>query len=134
MRAALGAARGETRLTQLAAAAARHPLQPHDSLLRVAGLRTEFDTPYGVIRAVDGVDFTLARGSALGIVGESGSGKSVLARSILGLLPSNASVRCRGEIVFDSVDLTRLSEKDIAKGTDFISSQSMTSTLYQTSI
>ncbi len=56
-----------------------------------------------MVRAVDGVTFSLDRGKALGIVGESGSGKTILSRSIMGLLPSNAvlsgSVRFAGEEV-----------------------------------
>jgi len=56
------------------------------SLLSVEGLRTTFQTDQEVVRAVDGVSFSVDRGHVLGIVGESGSGKSVTARSILGLI------------------------------------------------
>jgi len=57
------------------------------SLLEIRNLRAHLETPVGVARAVDGVDMTVREGEAVGIVGESGSGKSVLALSILGLLP-----------------------------------------------
>ncbi len=57
------------------------------SLLEIRNLRAHLDTPAGVARAVDGVDMTVREGEAVGIVGESGSGKSILALSILGLLP-----------------------------------------------
>jgi oligopeptide/dipeptide ABC transporter ATP-binding protein len=72
-------------------------------LLEVTDLKTHFRTERGMVRAVDGVTFTLERGKALGIVGESGSGKTILSRTIMGLLPSNAvlsgSVRFAGQEV-----------------------------------
>lgn len=54
-----------------------------DILLSVRGLKTHFFTDEGIVRAVDGVDFDLKRGSTLGIVGESGCGKSISAKSVL---------------------------------------------------
>ena len=56
-------------------------------LLEVSDLHTSFRTEKGLVKAVNGVSFTLDRGKTLGVVGESGSGKSVLSRSIMGLLP-----------------------------------------------
>ena len=74
-----------------------------EPLLEVVDLKTHFRTERGMVRAVDGVTFTLERGQALGVVGESGSGKTVLSRTIMGLLPSNAvlagSVRFAGQEV-----------------------------------
>ena len=67
------------------------------TLLEVRDLATHFQTPRGVVRAVDGVSFTLDRGKALGIVGESGSGKTILSRSIMGLLPQRGTTR-RGQV------------------------------------
>ncbi len=70
-------------------------------LLVLDDLRTHFKTERGLVRAVDGVSLTLARGESIGVVGESGSGKTVLSRSIMGLLPSTAvtsgSVRFAGQ-------------------------------------
>ncbi|WP_052422455.1 dipeptide/oligopeptide/nickel ABC transporter permease/ATP-binding protein [Nonomuraea candida] len=82
--------------------AAPHPV--HDVLLQVEELRTHFTTPRGLVKAVDGVSFTLERGKTLAIVGESGSGKSMLIRSILGLLPGT-SVR-GGHVYLSGDDLT----------------------------
>jgi oligopeptide/dipeptide ABC transporter ATP-binding protein len=76
-------------------------------LLEVDELTTEFLTPRGTVRAVDGVSFTLDRGRTLGLVGESGCGKSVLSRSIMGLLPSYA--RRTGEIRYGDDRLDQLS-------------------------
>ena len=56
-------------------------------LLEVRDLQTHFFTRDGVVRAVDGVSFSVDRGRTLGIVGESGCGKSVTALSIMGLIP-----------------------------------------------
>ncbi len=75
-------------------------------LLEVRDVRTQFSSPRGKVRAVDGVSFTLDRGKTLGIVGESGSGKSVLSRSIMGLLPGNAERT--GQILFEGRDVSDL--------------------------
>jgi peptide/nickel transport system ATP-binding protein len=69
-----------------------------EHLLEIRGLQTDFDTDDGTVRAVDGVDLTIAKGETLGLVGESGCGKSTLGRTILGLeSPSAGSVRYEGE-------------------------------------
>nr|WP_277349946.1 dipeptide/oligopeptide/nickel ABC transporter permease/ATP-binding protein [Nonomuraea sp. FMUSA5-5] len=79
-----------------------HPVR--DTLLQVEELRTHFVTPRGVVKAVDGVSFTLDRGRTLAVVGESGSGKSMLIRSVLGLLPGT-SIR-GGHVYLSGDDLT----------------------------
>src|SRR5882724_6664173 len=78
-----------------------------EALLEVRDLRTYFDRPGGVIKAVDGLSYRLQRGRALGIVGESGSGKSVGARTLLGLQPRGARI-VSGEAWFDGRDLLTL--------------------------
>jgi peptide/nickel transport system ATP-binding protein len=75
-------------------------------LLRVEDLRVEFPTEDGVVHAVDGISYTLARGRTLGIVGESGSGKTVSALTTMGLLAKGA--RVSGRIDFDGRDLLTL--------------------------
>ncbi len=80
-------------------------------LLEVDNLRTSFETALGVVRAVDGVSFTLARGRSLGIVGESGSGKTILSRSIMGLLPRRNVIR-EGSVRFEGMELTTMSLRE----------------------
>lgn len=82
------------------------------ALLRVRDLRTHFVTGRGVVRAVDGVSFTLERGRTLAVVGESGSGKTMLIRSVLGLLPG-AGVLRGGQVRLEGRDLTTLSPKEL---------------------
>lgn len=77
-----------------------------DVLLSLEGLKTYFPAHghHGTVKAVDGVDLALARGSSLGLVGESGSGKSTVARTIVRLEDPT-----EGRIIFDGVDLAALS-------------------------
>ncbi|HKY24387.1 MAG TPA: ABC transporter ATP-binding protein, partial [Gaiella sp.] len=83
-------------------------------LLEVRDLRTHFFTREGVVRAVDGVSFSVARGRTLGIVGESGCGKSVTALSIMGLIPVPPARIVGGEVLFEGRDLTKLSERELS--------------------
>jgi peptide/nickel transport system ATP-binding protein len=83
-----------------------------EPLLQVSDLRTWFFTDAGVVRAVDGVSFTLNRGETLGIVGESGSGKSVAAKSIMNLLEEPARI-VAGSIRFHGREITALSEPEL---------------------
>jgi peptide/nickel transport system ATP-binding protein len=82
-------------------------------LLEVDDLSAWFPTALGVVHAVDDLSFSVQRGETVGIVGESGSGKSVLARSIMRLLPRSAVLR--GSVRFESRDLLRLEEADARK-------------------
>ena len=84
-------------------------------LLRVEGLRTFFRTPRGLLRAVDGVDFSLAPGATLGVVGESGSGKSVTALSVMRLVDHPGHIEPGSRIVFEGRDLAELSENDMSR-------------------
>ena len=83
------------------------------ALLEVRDLQTHFFTREGVVKAVDGVSFTLEKGKTLGIVGESGCGKSVTALSIMGLIPKPPAKIVGGEVLFEGRDLTKLSERQL---------------------
>ncbi|MGH8800372.1 MAG: ABC transporter ATP-binding protein, partial [Casimicrobiaceae bacterium] len=78
-----------------------------DAVLTVEGLRTHFFTKSGVIKAVDDVSFSVARGEVLGLVGESGSGKSMTGYSIMGLVDAPGRI-VAGQLHFGGSDLARL--------------------------
>src|SRR5512136_2201012 len=77
-------------------------------LLEVAGLKTHFFTRDGIVRAVDGVSFSIAVGETLAIVGESGCGKSVTSLSILRLIASPPGRTLAGRVMFEGRDLLAL--------------------------
>lgn len=83
-------------------------------LLEMKNLKTFFTTKKGVVKAVNGVSYSVEQGKTLGVVGESGSGKSVAAMSMLQLLDGNGYIES-GEIFFEGVDLTKLSIKEMYK-------------------
>ncbi len=85
------------------------------SLLQIDNLHTHFSTPRGVVRAVNGVSLRLAKGEILGIVGESGSGKSVMAQSLIRVVPEANRLRAQGSVVFDGVDLMTLPLPEMRK-------------------
>jgi peptide/nickel transport system ATP-binding protein len=83
-----------------------------EPLLQVSDLRVHFVTDDGVVRAVDGVSYSVARGRTLGIVGESGSGKSVSSLTVMGLTRhSNAEIS--GAISFEGRDLLNATEPEL---------------------
>ena len=81
-------------------------------LLEIKNLRTVFDTAKGRIAAVDGVSLSLQSGETLGIVGESGCGKTILAISIMRLIPANGKITS-GEIFFSGTDLLKISQEEM---------------------
>jgi peptide/nickel transport system ATP-binding protein len=80
--------------------------------LQVESLRTHFFTRAGVIKAVDDVSFTVAKGKVLGLVGESGSGKTVTGFSIIGLVDPPGRI-AGGRILFQGLDLAKKSEEEM---------------------
>ena len=83
-------------------------------LIEVRNLSTYFFTQEGVVRAVEGVSFSIDKGETLALVGESGCGKSVTALSIMRLVPPPGRI-VSGEVIFDGRDLLKLSEREMRR-------------------
>lgn len=84
-----------------------------DTLLKVENLKTYFYTRDGVVKAVDGVTFSLERGQTLGVVGESGSGKSVTAMSIMRLIKGPQGRVVEGSIRFKDQDVLAMDDEAV---------------------
>ncbi len=84
----------------------------HTPLLEVEDLRVHFETEDGLVRAVDGISYTVERGKTLGIVGESGSGKSVSSLTVMGLTRSR-NARISGSVRFNGKDLIGASDDEL---------------------
>ena len=82
-------------------------------LLSVENLHVAFQTHAGLVHAVDGVSYSVAKGEIVAIVGESGSGKSVSARAVMGLVPQPPGIVGPGRILFDGQDLLTLDDEQI---------------------
>jgi oligopeptide/dipeptide ABC transporter ATP-binding protein len=85
---------------------------PPKALLSVEDLAVHFSTEDGVVRAVEGISFSVEKGRTLGIVGESGCGKSVANMSILGLTRAD-NAEISGRIMFDGLDLVQLKDEPL---------------------
>src|SRR5436853_5250350 len=91
---------------------ARTPVAAGTAVLDVRDLQTQFFTDAGIVRAVDGVTFSVAAGETLGIVGESGSGKSVTALSLMRLLDEPARI-VGGEVRFQGRDVLAMNPDEL---------------------
>jgi peptide/nickel transport system ATP-binding protein len=89
-------------------------VSPTEPLLRVKDLRVQFPTEDGIVRAVDGISYSIDAGKTLGIVGESGSGKSVSSLTTLGLTRTQGA-QIEGTMLFDGRDLVALPEGEMRK-------------------
>lgn len=89
--------------------------ETNGTILKVHDLKTYFQTEDGVVKAVDGISFELKKGETIGIVGESGSGKSVTNLSVMRLIPEPPGKIVGGEIVFDGIDVRKLTIDDVRK-------------------
>ena len=85
-----------------------------DFILEVKDLHTYFYTDAGIVKAVNGVNFTLEKGQSLGVVGESGSGKSITALSVMGLIKHPGKIT-QGEIFLNGENLLNKSERGLRK-------------------
>jgi peptide/nickel transport system ATP-binding protein len=94
---------------------AKKSLHKEAPLLEVKNLQTAFDIDGTDYNAVDHVSFNVMPGKIIGIVGESGCGKSVLSLSIMKLLPKGSGKIKSGEVIFDGVNLEKMSESQINK-------------------
>ena len=83
------------------------------NLLEVKDLTTHFFTQDGVVKAVDGISYTLAEGEVLGVVGESGCGKSVHALSIMRLVANPPGRIVAGEILFEGENLLKMDDSEM---------------------
>jgi oligopeptide/dipeptide ABC transporter ATP-binding protein len=84
-----------------------------DILLQATGLTTSLRTSAGTVTVVDQLDLTLCAGETLAVVGESGSGKSMMALSLMRLLPEGVAHDAGGQVWFGGRDLLRLSEREM---------------------
>jgi peptide/nickel transport system ATP-binding protein len=91
---------------------AKAPPSKNDPVLDVRGLKTQFFTDAGIVRAVDGVSFKVDAGETLGIVGESGSGKTMAAMSLMRLLEDPARI-VAGEVLFQGRDVLKMNDKEL---------------------
>jgi oligopeptide/dipeptide ABC transporter ATP-binding protein len=89
-------------------------VENNNNILEVKGLKTQFFTESGVVRAVDGIDLVVKRGEVLGLVGESGCGKSVTSLSIMRLISQPGKI-VEGQLLFDSQDLIKLPESQMTR-------------------
>ena len=84
-------------------------------LLEVNGLKTQFFTQDGVVRAVDDVSFYVMPGETLGVVGESGCGKSITGLSIMRLIPSPPGKIAEGEILLEGKDILKMDDEQVRR-------------------
>lgn len=85
----------------------------NENLLTIRNLNVTYDTEDAVIYAVNGLNLTVKKGETLGLVGETGAGKTTAALSIMKLLPKNIGKIVSGEIIFDGMSVTEMTEADM---------------------
>ena len=86
---------------------------PAEAVIDVRDLRVVFRTEDGLVRAADGVSFSVGAGEVLGVVGESGSGKTVMAQTVIGLNRRERNVTFSGQVLYKGRDLLTLPEREM---------------------
>ena len=86
-----------------------------EKILDIKNLKTYFKTEKGIVKAVNDVSFSIKKGETVCVVGESGCGKSITALSIMRLVSNDNGFNDGGEIIFEDVDLLKLSNEEIRK-------------------
>jgi len=81
------------------------------NILEIKDLKIYYETLQGVVKAVDGIDFIVKKGTSVGLAGESGCGKTTLGLSLLKLLPENGTIQ-GGSVHFEEQDIYSLSEDE----------------------
>ena len=84
-----------------------------ENVLEVKDLVVRFDTDDGIVRAINGISFSIGKERTLGLVGETGAGKTTTALSILNLVPDPPGVISNGSIVLDGKEILEMSEKEL---------------------
>jgi oligopeptide/dipeptide ABC transporter ATP-binding protein len=85
----------------------------NEPILSVKDIKTYFFTTQGVVKAVDGISFSIRRGEVVGLVGESGCGKSMASLSVMRRVPQPSGKTISGEILFHGQDLLKISEEEM---------------------
>ena len=82
-----------------------------ENVLEVKDLVVRYETDDGIVRAINGISFSIGRERTLGLVGETGAGKTTTALSILNLVPDPPGVIASGSIILDGKEILKMSEK-----------------------
>ena len=86
-----------------------------EELLKIENLSVEYRSGGSVAKAVNGLNFTINKGEAIGLVGESGAGKTTTALSVLNLLPKRIGYITEGDVIFNGESLVHMKEKKLQK-------------------
>ena len=86
-------------------------MEKMEELLKVENLVVSYRTSEEIVRAVNGVSFSVQKGQTLGLVGETGAGKTTIAKSIMSILPDPPAKVDEGKIWFEGQDILKMKER-----------------------